>query len=133
MTDKKFLYVLDVTEHERGWGIRPDGYMLFIDNESADAWVKDIYSKRDNNVPDCYDTYEGGRWEPVHETLYEKVKVDGHTWVRSLSEVIKPTKTKKVQLVWTLELEPADQKLTDDELFNKYFGDIVVIGEITIK
>jgi hypothetical protein len=129
-----FVFVYDVVEHERGWGIRPDGYMCFPDAETGNKWVREKYENRNiNSVPDCYDTYENGRWEPVHETLHDKVIAEGHIWIRSLKEIIKPTKTRKIELVWTLELDPDDFKLTDDELYNKYFGDIVVIGVITIK
>jgi len=131
--EKKFVYVYDVVEHERGLGIRPDGYMVFIDQETAEKWREDKYKSRTGSAPECYDTYEGGSWQPIHESIYNKVKADKHLWVRSLNDIIKATKTRKVQLVWTLELEEEDQKLTDDELYLKYFMDLVPFGEITIK
>lgn len=68
-----FVYVLDVTEHERGWGMRPDGYVCFVDGEVAHQWRLERYKDRNtNSVPECYDTYENGRWEPVHESIHTK-------------------------------------------------------------
>lgn len=135
--EKKFLYVYDVIEHERGWGCRPDGYMLFLDKQPAEDWVKEHYSNRDTGaVPNYYENYEDGRWHPVHESLFDKIKADGHGWVKDLNEVVKPTKTRKVELVWTLELEEKYQELTDAELFSKFFEDVedaTSLGEITIK
>lgn len=131
--EQKFVYVFNVTEHERGWGTRPDGYMCFPDQEIAEQWRDGIYEKRDvKHVPDCYDTYDGGRWEPVHESLYNKVREEKRSWIKTLKEAIKATKTRTIQLVWTLELEGEDQKLSDNELFDKYFDDIV-FGTIQIK
>lgn len=134
--EKKFVYVYDVIEHERGWGIRPDGYVIFIDQDTAEKWREDKYNARTGSVPDYYDTYEGGRWQPVHESLYNKAKAEEYVWVESLNEIIKLTKTRKVELVWTLELEEKYQELTDAELFRKFFDDVedaTSLGEITLK
>lgn len=71
--EKKFAYVLNITEHEKGWGTRPDGYMCFLNKEAAEVWINEEYSKRSSTVPDSYDSYDNERWEPVSNSLFEAI------------------------------------------------------------
>lgn len=80
-----FLYVCAVTEHEQGWGQRPDGYFLFETEEKFIEWKDKKYANRtDKNVPYIYDTYEGIGYHPVADDVYrEFVKRDDDTfWVK---------------------------------------------------
>lgn len=47
------------TEHERGWGQRPDGYVAFLTRDDAHRWMKDYYATVNNapSVPDVYTSY----------------------------------------------------------------------------
>lgn len=84
MIDQKFLYVCSVTEHERGWGSRPDGYFLFESEEKFKEWRDRVYSSRvSKEVPYCYDTYDGIGYHPVNDTVYHDFtkQKDDNVWV----------------------------------------------------
>ncbi|UTU07948.1 hypothetical protein CcrC1_gp262c [Caulobacter phage C1] len=36
---RHFAFVIEGTEYESGWGPRPDGFVLFEDEQSAEAWM----------------------------------------------------------------------------------------------
>lgn len=60
MSDVK-VYVVEMTEYERGWGNRPDGYLAFATEEDADAYLKAEYQIRwGRSVPEYteYTDYE---------------------------------------------------------------------------
>lgn len=67
-------------ESERGWGTRPDGYSLHLTMADRDAYVKDIYAKRDPyNVPDEYERVDGTPYEAkVDRKTYDKVAASEH-------------------------------------------------------
>lgn len=46
-------------ESEKGWGTRPDGASIHIDNNYYLSYVNDIYNKRGDIVPDEYDRVVG--------------------------------------------------------------------------
>jgi len=119
--EKKFAYVFTIIEHERDWGTRPDGYMCFLNKEVADAWRNEEYSSRDSNkVPDCYDSYDNGRWEPVSNSLYEAIELHKCYWTNDLNEEVKPAIIRNINLVWTIPLIDNDTKLTNEELLKKF-------------
>lgn len=52
------LYRVSLTEHERGWGLRPDGYIFTMSREDAQEYIKDsLESMPKDYVPDCYISY----------------------------------------------------------------------------
>lgn len=60
ITPAPTVHVIAGTEHERGWGCRPDGYVAFTSKLAAYEWI-DSYNKRFNSsprVPDEYTTYD---------------------------------------------------------------------------
>lgn len=46
MNQKYFLYKVDFTEHEKGWGLRPDDFILALTATIANEVIKDVESKR---------------------------------------------------------------------------------------
>lgn len=53
------VHVIEGTEHERGWGCRPDGYVAFTTKEAAETFIAD-YNARHNtakHAPDEYTVY----------------------------------------------------------------------------
>jgi len=72
--NKVFLQLWE--ESERGWGTRPDGCSLHIDNIELDRYVDNIYSDRGDVIPDEYDRTIGGSIEAfVDDELFNKVIV----------------------------------------------------------
>lgn len=66
-------------EHERGWGVRPEGHTLHLTFEARDAFV-DGYNKEYNNLPSAPDEYvEGSSTEPflvaVREDVYDQLVI----------------------------------------------------------
>ena len=52
----RVVYRVYETEHERGWGQRPDGHTDFTSYEKAKAWADKINDHPDGTVPDIYNT-----------------------------------------------------------------------------
>ena len=50
----KAVYCIEWTEHERGWGCRPDGFTLHATAEDAKQYIDD-YWRMPNSAPDDYD------------------------------------------------------------------------------
>ena len=49
------VYRVDWTEHERGWGCRPDGYSLHRSRDDADKYIADYWDRMPkDHVPDEY-------------------------------------------------------------------------------
>ncbi len=64
------VYVIEVVEHERGWGQRPDGYILFPSEEHAKEYVDRRTKDRFGPAPDWYLNYEMiGYKEATQETI----------------------------------------------------------------
>lgn len=72
------LYLQYWEESERGWGIRPDGCSLHIDDISHKSYISEIYEGRDkNNIPNEYDRTVGELITvKVKKDLYEMVVKD---------------------------------------------------------
>jgi len=53
------VHVIEGTEHERGWGCRPDGYVAFTTKEAAEAFIVDYDAKHNTakHAPDEYTVY----------------------------------------------------------------------------
>lgn len=62
-------------ESERGWGIRPDGYSLHLNDEQRAQFVKAYWDSKPNETPDEYSRPDGApeRIE-VDASIYEAVK-----------------------------------------------------------
>lgn len=64
-------------ESERGWGVRPDGCSMHIDNTNRDKYVRDVYKDRTDDVPDSYERVIGEPIEAfIEDGLYEIIKRD---------------------------------------------------------
>lgn len=55
------VYMIDWTETERGWGMRPDGYSFHKTPEDAAAYLKAEYDALPDAAPDEY-SFPGGGW-----------------------------------------------------------------------
>lgn len=78
-------HVVSVTEYERGWGQRPDGYHLFNSRDKAEAWIKNQYKGRSGPVPDCYESYDYSGEREIGLTCKVALQDRGDgVWVSSL-------------------------------------------------
>ena len=48
------IWKVDWTEHERGWGQRPDGHTLHFSRELADAYIRRYWAQMPKEAPDDY-------------------------------------------------------------------------------
>lgn len=86
---RTFAFVVQSTEHERGWGVRPDGWFLFETETKADAWIKAQYDSRDaKNVPDEYNTYNKAGYREVTPAILADIQAapTGLIWKRQRNE-----------------------------------------------
>lgn len=51
------VYIVEMTEHERGWGQRPDGNLAFVTEADAKSYVDKVTADRKGPVPDEYTSY----------------------------------------------------------------------------
>lgn len=75
MDDVKVLYAVEITESERGWGQRPEGYICLLTEEAAAEYIrrKEAEMPRDH-VPAVYWSYTKRGYHEVHPTVHAKAK-----------------------------------------------------------
>lgn len=81
-----FGYFLAVTEHDRFMGSKPDGYLVFITKEDADAYVEREYANRVGtfNAPDYYLSFADAGWHPITTLQLEQIRKNGKfTWANT--------------------------------------------------
>lgn len=66
----KVLYIIDITEHERGWGQRPDGHIGCLTEAAADEYIKRKTTGRTGHAPDIYESYSKRGYVEVSPTVY---------------------------------------------------------------
>ncbi len=62
-------------EHERGWGIRPDGYSLHLTEEDRVAFIEEYWAEQPNGpAPDDYSSPDGSKTlADIKEDQYKKI------------------------------------------------------------
>lgn len=75
----KKLYLQYWEESERGWGVRPDGCSLHLEQSDHNKFIESVYSDRsESSVPDEYDRVVGGLIDVyVSKTLYNEIVKNG--------------------------------------------------------
>jgi hypothetical protein len=76
-----FGYFVSVTEYERGWGSKPDGYVVFNSEKEADYFLKQEYASRGNQVPDYYLDYSKSGYRPISQGLANAISNNGKAYV----------------------------------------------------
>jgi len=78
MDEKKRTYPVVVQkweESEKGWGIRPDGYSLHLNEEDRETYIKNYWDGMPNEVQEEYSHPSGTPYlADVDEETYEKIK-----------------------------------------------------------
>lgn len=83
------LYAIEWVEHERGWGMRPDGFSLHRSQEEATAFIKDFWANQPKDyVPDEYSRpcNEKAKLIQVSESLHDYVVEHGSVWLHPRNE-----------------------------------------------
>lgn len=80
----KCAYKVHWTEHERGWGTRPDGTTLHIDKKTADRYIEEYWAKEKARNLDYVPDYYVSPSEPilceVPEDVYAKFETEDSFW-----------------------------------------------------
>ncbi len=62
------------TESERGWGQRPDGYSLHVDDNARKAFIAEYWARMPDETPDEYSRPDGTPYAcPVTQALFDTV------------------------------------------------------------
>ena len=62
-------------ESERGWGIRPDGYSLHLNEEDRKQYIEDYWDRMPDEVPDEYERPSGEPYiTTVDDETLEEIK-----------------------------------------------------------
>jgi hypothetical protein len=81
--DVKVVFIVEMTEYERGWGQRPDGYYAFLTEQAADDHIKEETKDRTGPAPEVYVAY--------HKVGYRECDP-------KFIPVVKKTKTKRLYI-----------------------------------
>lgn len=76
----KQVAVIEWTEHERGWGQRPDGFSYHPSMEAAEQFIKDYWSRQPKETPDEYSAPSTPWLVFVNEVAWLLIEGNGHTW-----------------------------------------------------
>lgn len=82
-------YVLRITEHERGWGSRPEGYYVFGSKDDATAFLIRETAGRTGVAPDVYESYDHVGYHPIGPEFQRMLEITKATkvHVRRLDEL----------------------------------------------
>jgi hypothetical protein len=87
------VYIVKATEYERGYGSRPDGYLVFATEEQAAAFVDAREQEESRNAfdaPDYYVNYDMVGYEKCSDYIFNNVIGNGRGWyyINRLSELM---------------------------------------------
>ena len=57
MQQANVVFIVEMTEYERGWGQRPDGFLAFGTEDAAKAYVQEETKGRTGPAPEIYVAY----------------------------------------------------------------------------
>jgi hypothetical protein len=91
-TTPSCVFVVEMTEYERGMGQRPDGYLAFLTEKDANQYVNDITKDRDvRHVPDAYVSYTLLGYKLVSAAVLRKIELSTstprYTYIDKLKEL----------------------------------------------
>lgn len=75
MTNKHVVICQKWEESERGWGTRPDGYSLHLNDSDRRGFIEEYWASMPNSAPDEYSRPDGTPYEAeVEAAVYEEVE-----------------------------------------------------------
>lgn len=81
MEQATVVYVVEMTERERGWGQRPDGFFAFPTEEKAKAYVNNQTKDRTGPAPDEYVSYDLIGYRECSQAFLDKLAEGRHSRV----------------------------------------------------
>jgi hypothetical protein len=92
MADVRVIYAIELVEHERGWGTRPEGYIGFLTEADADAYIKDENAAEVKRNPsgvatDVYWSHHKIGYLPCSPTFLKEVKKIGKRYFDRVAEL----------------------------------------------
>ena len=69
-----FVLMVDWIESERGWGMRPDGVSLHLDEEDKKIFINNYWERMPSDVPDEYSRPESGTVVAVNAQVFSRLK-----------------------------------------------------------
>lgn len=87
------VYCINWTEHERGWGQRPDGHTLHASRENADAYLADFIARQPAEARDEYSRPGKPFLVEVHEDVFDLVQAKGWVWGHHRQQLPLPSST----------------------------------------
>lgn len=85
----KVLYVAEITEYERGWGCKNDGYMAFLNEAYADAFIAEQYKDRKGPAPDYYVSYDKVGYKPACDAKIAKALKKEYFYIDRIGDLEK--------------------------------------------
>jgi hypothetical protein len=70
------IYAVEMTEYERGWGSRPDGFLAFATQAEAEDYVHNAIKDRTGHAPDVYVAYSLAGYQECTHAFFEKLILD---------------------------------------------------------
>lgn len=67
-------YVVEMTEYERGWGQRPDGYVAFLTEDAANEYIAEQTKDRTGSAPDVYVNYSKVGYRETNPKILTSIK-----------------------------------------------------------
>jgi hypothetical protein len=68
------VFVVEMTEYERGWGSRPDGNLAFVSEDAAKKYVQKQTADRTGPAPDEYVAYDLVGYRECTPAFFQKLK-----------------------------------------------------------
>ncbi len=84
------VYIVQMTEHERGWGQRPDGNLAFVSEASAKEYVNEATKDRKPPVPDEYTSYHMDGYKECSPAFFKRFAKEKkvHLYVHRLADLM---------------------------------------------
>ena len=85
----RVLYVVEMIESESGWGQKSDGYLGFLTEAKAKAYVADATKDYKGSAPAYYVRYDLVGYKSANEALMQKaiMSKDGRVYFDKMREL----------------------------------------------
>lgn len=73
MQQANVVFIVEMTEYERGWGQRPDGFLAFVTEDAANLYVQEkTKGRKFGSAPDVYVAYNMIGYRVCSATILQK-------------------------------------------------------------
>lgn len=68
------VFSVAITEYERGWGSKPDGYIAFLTEHEADKFISTATADYTGPAPDYYLAYDKVGFHTASEAFMQRLE-----------------------------------------------------------